>query len=292
MKAGVSAKVGMTAPIPVRMGTVLSRWIGTAVWVAAVTLGLGACATATTVSGSGGELSDSPLTSTADETEVQRRARIRLELASSYFERGQLNVALDEVKQSLSIDPNYPDAYNLRGLIFMRMNDLGLAQESFHRAASLRPNDPDVAHNHGWLLCQQKKFDDSEALFERALAQPKYLSRSKTLMALGLCQEAAGKLEQAEQNLLKSYELDPGNPLVGYNLARLLHQRSAHERAQFYIRRLNNSELANAQSLWLGIKVERALSNQVAVQQLTDQLQRRYPQSPEVGALKRGAFHE
>lgn len=255
-----------------------------------VTLGLGGCATTGAMLGAAD--TDATLTTASEETEVQRRARIRLELASSYFEHGQLNVALDEVKHSLAIEPNYADAYNLRGLIFMRMNDAGLAQESFNRAASLRPNDPDVAHNYGWLLCQQKKFADSEALFERALAQAKYLSRSKTLMALGLCQEAAGKVPQAEQNLLKSYELDPGNPLVGYNLARLLHQRSEHERAQFYIRRLNNSELANAQSLWLGIKVEHALSNQVAEQQLADQLQRRYPQSPEIGALKRGAFHE
>lgn len=277
-----------------------SRGQRVAVWMMGVGLAvgctlLGGCATTGAMPGGGmssGEDQGSHIMTASDESEAYRRARIRLELASSYLERGQMHVALDEVKQALSIEPNYVDAYNLRGLIFMRMNDPQLAQDSFQRAAALRPNDPDVAHNHGWLLCQQKKFAQSEALFEHALAQTKYLSRSKTLMALGLCQEADGKLSQAEHNLNKSYELDPGNPLVGYNLARLLYQRGEQERAQFYIRRLNNSELANAQSLWLGIKVERALANKVAVQQLADQLQRRYSESPEYGALKRGAFHE
>jgi type IV pilus assembly protein PilF len=36
-------------------------------------------------------------------------------------------------------------------------------------------------------------------------------------------------------------------------------------RAQFYIRRINNSELANAQTLWLGVKVENRLNNTAGV---------------------------
>ena len=42
----------------------------------------------------------------------------------------------------------------------------------------------------------------------------------------------------------------------------------------FYIRRLNNSELANAQTLWLGIKTEHKLKNQEAVVQLSSQLKK------------------
>ena len=96
----------------------------------------------------------------------------------------------------------------------------------------------------------------------------------------------------ALQALLKSYELDPGNPVVGYNLALLLRRQGDLERAQFYIRRLNNSELANAQSLWLGMKIEHALRNDVALRQLSEQLQRRFPQSPEAGLWARRAFDE
>ncbi|MFY3383964.1 type IV pilus biogenesis/stability protein PilW [Paracidovorax sp. MALMAid1276] len=228
----------------------------------------------------------------SDEPESRRRARIRLELAANYFERGQTTVALDEVKQALAADPTYPDAFNLRGLIFMRMADFPQADDSFRRAMALRGNDPNIQHNYGWLLCQQQKFAEADAQFARAIANPAYTARGKTLMARGLCQSSAGQFAEAEQSLLKAYEVDAGNPVVGYHLASLLFRRGEHTRAQFYIRRLNNSELSNAETLWLGIKIERAIGDTVAMRQLADQLRKRYPESKEMGAYERGAFND
>ncbi|MCY7318451.1 MAG: type IV pilus biogenesis/stability protein PilW, partial [Ramlibacter sp.] len=69
-------------------------------------------------------------------------------------------------------------------------------------------------------------------------------------------------------------------------------QRGEFQRAQFYIRRLNNTELANAESLWLGIKVEQQMNDRVAMLQLADQLKRRFPQSREIAFYDRGAFSE
>ena len=63
-------------------------------------------------------------------------------------------------------------------------------------------------------------------------------------------------------------------------------------RAQFYVRRLNNSELANAESLWLGIKVERRMDNREAMLQLASQLKKRFPQSKELALYEKGAFNE
>ena len=83
-----------------------------------------------------------------------------------------------------------------------------------------------------------------------------------------------------------------GNPITGYNLATLLYRRGEFQRAQFYIRRLNNSELANAESLWLGIKVERKMNDRDAMRQLGEQLRKRFPQSAERTAYDKGAFDE
>jgi type IV pilus assembly protein PilF len=228
----------------------------------------------------------------SDEPDARRRARIRLELASNYFEMGQTAVALDEVKQSLAADSSYADAYNLRGLIYLRLNDFAQAEESFRRAQALRPGDSSLLHNFGWLLCQQKKYVEADQQFLRALTNPGYVARSKTLMARGLCQVGAGQYAEAEQSLIKAYELDAANPVVGYHLSALLLRRNELSRAQFYIRRINNSEYANSESLWLGIKVERALGDIVASRQLADQLRKRFPDSREWGAFERGAFNE
>lgn len=232
------------------------------------------------------------LVTPSDEPETRRRARIRLELASNYFENGQTAVALDEVKQALAADATYPDAFNLRGLIYLRLGDFAQADESFRRALALRGGDSNILHNYGWLLCQQRKFAEADQQFARALGNPVYTARSKTLMARGLCQSEAGQLPEAEQSLLKAYELDASNPIVGYHLASLFFRRNELSKSQFYIRRLNNSQFANSESLWLGIKVERALGDTVAMRQLADQLRKRFPDSRELGAYERGAFNE
>ncbi len=240
--------------------------------------------------GEGASARDLPTDS--DESEARKRAKIRLELAVNYFEQGQTTVALDEVKQSLAADPAYADAHNLRGLIYMRLNDLTQAEESFRRALAIHPRDPNTLHNYGWLVCLQKRYPESLQMFSQALASPIYNGKAKTYMAQGMCQIRQGNLPEAEQSLVRSYEIDPGNPITGYNLAQLLSQRGDWERAQFYIRRVNNSEYANAETLWLGIRVERRVGDRLAMQQLADQLKKRYPQSRELASFNKGVFDD
>jgi type IV pilus assembly protein PilF len=228
----------------------------------------------------------------SDESSRQRRARLRMELASGYFEHGQNTVALDEIKQALAADPNNADAYNLRGLVYMRLEDAGMAEDSFRRATAISPRDPNVRHNYGWLLCQQNRFGDAAQQFAAALAVPSYTDRAKTLMTQGVCQLRAGQRPEAERSLMQAYEIDAGNPVIGLNLASLLAQREEWQRAQFYIRRVNNSPSANAETLWLGLKIERRLNNREAVAQLGGQLQRRFPQSREAIAYERGNFND
>ena len=251
--------------------------------------GLAGCA-ASSESATGGARGD--IVTESDEPEARRRARIRLELAVGYFEQGQTTIALDELKQSIAADPNFAQAHNLRGLVYMRLNDPRLAEDSFRRALVLNPRDADVHHNYGWMLCQQGRFAESQKAMSQALAIPQYGGRAKSWMAQGLCQMKAGQGAEAEQSFQRSYELDAGNPVTGYNLASLLYQRGDLPRAQFYVRRLNNSELANSESLWLGIKVERKLQNRDAMQQLAGQLKKRFAQSRELAFFERSAFDE
>ena len=273
-------------PIP---GSTASRLLLIA--TAAMTLA-GCVSTSTTGSGAPIARSEPEIITASDESPGRKRARIRLELAMGYFEQDQNTVALDEIKQALSADPDYAAAYSLRGLVYMRLDDPALAEDSFRRAIALNPRDGNAMHNYGWLLCQQKRYGDAMQQFARAIDSPGYAERSKTLMTQGVCQMQAGQKAAAEKSLTQAYELDASNPVIGYNLALLLAQRQEWSRAQFYIRRVNNSQAANAESLWLGVKVERQLNNRDAVASLGGQLQRRFPQSKEALAYERGNFND
>jgi type IV pilus assembly protein PilF len=260
-------------------------WAGLA---GALVLALGGCASQPSVDSQ----ASADIVTPSDESETRKRARIRMELAVGYFEQGKTEIALDEIKQVIAIDSSLPDAYNLRGLIYMRLNDRRQAEDSFRRAASMNPRDGNVQHNLGWLYCQEARYSEAQRAFEAAMSNPLYGGRAKTLLAQGVCQARAGQMAEAEHSLARSYELDAANPVTGYNLANLLFKRGENTRAQFYIRRLNNSEYANAESLWLGIKVERKMNDQLAMRQLGDQLKKRFEQSREAIAYQRGAFDE
>jgi type IV pilus assembly protein PilF len=266
------------------------QWLFCACLLVVGLTGISGCTTKSGRSGTGS--GGAEIVTDSDEPELRKRARIRLELAVGYFEQGQTTIALDELKQSIAADPTYAEAYSLRGLIYMRLNDYRFAEESFRKALTMSPQDSNVMQNLGWLLCQQARYPEAQQLFSQALSNPQYGERAKTFRAQGLCQVRAGLRAEAELSLLKSYEFDAGNPVTAYNLATLLFQRGDFVRAQFYVRRLNNTELANAESLWLGVKVERRMENGDAMQQLAAQLVKRFPQSREATAYQRGAFDD
>lgn len=228
----------------------------------------------------------------SDEPESRKRATNRLKLAVLYFQDGKNNFALDEVKQAIQIDPNWSEPYGMRGVIYMQTGDFAPAELSFQKALSINPNSSDTKHNYGVLLCKMKRYGEGVKMFGAALTDPGYGQRSKTWQEQANCQLAMGQKAEAEASFMHSYELDASNPVTGYHLANLLFQRGEVARAQFYARRVNNGERASAESLWLGIKIERSLGSKDAQAQLEAQLRRRFAQSREVLALERGAFNE
>jgi type IV pilus assembly protein PilF len=229
----------------------------------------------------------------SDQTDLGRRARLRLELASGYFSRGQTATALDEVKQALVLDPNVGEAYNLRGLIYASMGEEALADESFRRALQLNAHDADTLHNYGWYLCQRQRYADAAPLFAQALAVPQYRDAQRTLLAQGVCQARAGQNAEAERTLMRAYELDPSNPVVAVNLSEVLLRRGEYERARFYVRRVNgNPDFVSAQTLWLAARIERRLGNAQGVRDFGNQLRNRFPQSPEALSFDNGRFDE
>ena len=262
-------------------------------WLPALllTASLAACATRSTVTQTVGDGKD--IVTASDESDAGKRARLRMELASGYFGRGQMSTALDQVKLALQADPTLGEAYNLRGLIYANLGDDTLAEESFRRALQLNPRDADSMQNFGYYLCQKKRYPEASALFDQALAVPQYRDQARTLLSKGVCEAFAGKLPESEATLLRAYQLDPANPSISVNLSEVLYRRGDYERARFYIRRVNAvPQFTGAQTLWLAARVEHRLGNVSGAQELGDQLRHRFPESREAGSFERGQFDE
>jgi len=227
-----------------------------------------------------------------EESELRRRARIRLELAISYFQEGRHNVALDELKQSLDIDPTYADAIGVLALVYMELGERALAEQSFRRAMQLQPNDSDLNVNYGWFLCSTGRERESIDFFMAALKNPLYQRPALPLQNAGVCALRIRDVAAAEGYLKRSFEMQPGGIVAPVGLARIYYDRGDFERARFYVRNVNRSESAYPESIWLGLKIERKLGNQAEEASLAAQLRRAFPNSPEAAALARAAYDE
>ena len=228
---------------------------------------------------------------------TQERAQRRLVLALAYFEQGQNDVALQEVRAALKIDPKNASAYNLLGLIHQRNNAPALAQQSFETSAywakqmASSVDLADAQHNLGWLLCEQKQYPKAQTQFDQALLQNHYRQQSKTLMASGICHLRAGQVDAARQSWQQSLANDPRNPLVRYQLA-LLDWQTQPGVANTLLAPMHAQQLGSAESLWLGVRVARALNNPLDMQELGQQLVQRYPDSVQAAAWIQRKFEE
>ncbi|PPE67660.1 type IV pilus biogenesis/stability protein PilW [Caldimonas caldifontis] len=258
-------------------------------WVAllGLTVLMGGCASTSPTTGGGTQAGRQ------DETEVQRRARIRFDLAVAYYAQGQHATALAEIRQALALQPNLPGAHNLAGLIHSALGQDPQAEESFRIAMQQDGADANAIHNYGWFLCQRRRYAEAFTQFNRAIELPTYREVPRTLVAKGVCQANAGLLAEAEKTLSRAYQMDTGNPVAAMNLALVLYRQGEYERARFYVRRVNAvPELVNAETLWLAARIEHRLGNRGGVNEFGRELLQRFPQSREAANFERGRFDD
>jgi type IV pilus assembly protein PilF len=228
----------------------------------------------------------------SDEPETRKRASNRLQLAVLYFNDGKTNIALDEVKQAITADPQWFESYNMIGLIYMKMGDFELADQNFQKALAINSESAEIKHNYAVLMCKRNRLNDALKFFEAAIATPNYAQKANSWQEHGMCLLANGRKNEAEISLKKSYSLDSESYQSAYNIASLLYQKNDDAAALLYIRKINNSEQATSSSLWLGMKIHKKLKNYDSVSQLGTQLKKRFPEARETLAFERGAYEE
>lgn len=269
------------------------RSLLTACWMTGLLLGtvnLAGCGAPLPVATAG---SRGDIATASDESQDRKRARIRMELASTYFSQGQFTTALDELKQAEAIDPSLPDTYEMRALIYDAMGDAARAEANYNIAIDREPSNGSVLHNYGWYLCRKGRYPAADAMFERAANLPQTVATSKTLLARGVCQMRAGLYPEAQKTLGRSYEMDPTNPATAFNLASVLYRRGELERARFYVARVNSrDEQITAESLWLATRIEQRIGNREGVREFGSQLRSRFPASRETNLLELGRFDD
>jgi type IV pilus assembly protein PilF len=226
----------------------------------------------------------------AEVGDARNRARIHTELAAAYHGRGNMGVALEELRIATAADASYAPAYSMFGLVYMELRENQLAEQSFERALKLSPNDGDINHNYGWFLCQTRREPDSIKYFLQAIRNPLYSAPWRSYSAAGVCSLRNDNAKDAEQFFERALRLEPDEPASLLNLGQIRYRQGRMEEARRLVARHNKVVAPTAESLWLALRVERRLGQRVAMQSYANQLRRRFPGSPEYQALQKGKF--
>lgn len=220
------------------------------------------------------------------------RAKIHTELASMYFQAGNMAVALEELRIATGADRRYAPAYSIAGLVFASLRENEKAEEQFRKALAIAPDDPEINNNYGWFLCQSGKERQSIVYFLNALKNALYPTPDLAYANAGRCALMAGDLAGAESYLYQALRFTRNdNEALNVQWATLRYRQGRLDEA----RRLVNASLKTmgqptAEALWLALRIERKQGNRGAESALAAQLRGRFPDSIENQAFLKGNF--
>ncbi|MEC5397002.1 type IV pilus biogenesis/stability protein PilW [Uliginosibacterium sp. H1] len=230
--------------------------------------------------------SEKPVTS-----ELQGKARTHVELGNAYLDAGRYGVALDEAKIAQAYDRNYAPGHLLMGLVYSFLEQHELATASFQQAERLAPYDPEVANAYGWYLCNRGRQAEGLVKLEQAARNPYYRFPARSLANAGLCELNRRNDKAAESYFQRSIQIDRNNPQVLYQLASIAYREGNAARARQWLTELQARMAAPAaETLWLGLRIERKLGNREGEARYAAQLKRDFPSSDEYAALTQGKF--
>lgn len=217
--------------------------------------------------------------------EEEKSAKINAQLGVAYFQQGQLEQALSKLQKAVKQDPQLADAHAGLAVVYERLGETEQAASHHLRAIELAPQDSSMLNNYGRFLCNQNKLEEAEERFQQAARNPLYRNPELPLGNAGLCFHRAGKIDKAEDYLLRALQANPRFPPALLRMAEIRYSKGSAMSARGFYQRYLAVAPQTAESLWLGIQIERELGDRDAVGSYALLLKGKFPDSAEARRL-------
>jgi type IV pilus assembly protein PilF len=221
---------------------------------------------------------------------AEKSAKTHTELGALYLQAGNVAIALEEARIALAADPNYAPAHNLMGLVQIMLNDTPMAQSSLERAVQLAPGDPQITNDYGWFLCQNGREKEAMGYFATAARNPLYKTPTRPYTNAGLCALRMKDDKLAEEHFQRAVVLDGSNIQAIFHLASLTYRRGDYFNAKKLLGEVHRQSEPNAETLWLGVRIERKLGDRQTEAGYASQLRRKFSGTPEYQAMMEGKY--
>ncbi|MCK4744220.1 MAG: type IV pilus biogenesis/stability protein PilW [Sulfuriflexus sp.] len=232
-------------------------------------------------SGSGGYSGGDDETDLIIQPKGDKLAETNVKLGVGYMQQGNYEYALLKFRKALEIDDNLPNGHYAIALLYDRLGKPNAAAKHFERATEINPQYSDAHNAYAAFLCRKKQYDRADEKFRKALANPLYRSHALVRVNAGLCALRAGNTKRAEnyfRNLLKG---NPRHATALFQMAKINLDAQRFLQARGYIQRYGAVTKHTAQSLLVGLKIERVLGGKNDLAKYALLLQHKFPDSDE-----------
>lgn len=227
--------------------------------------------------------------STAErEAEDARRQRVidtNVQLATGYLQRGQLEFAKEKLERALALDANDVNANTTMALLQWRLKDYAVAEEHFRRSVRAEKGNGEARNNYGVFLCERGRIDEAVKWFRLAVQDPLYSTPAVANQNAGLCLAKTGAVADAEPFFREALKLNPGLAPALEQMARISLDIGKPLAARGFMQRYFQAGQDTPDTLWLAIRIERALGHKNEEASYALRLRAKFPESPEAKRL-------
>lgn len=210
---------------------------------------------------------------------------INTKLGLAYLQQGDLEKAVEKLKKALALNSGYTEAYHYLAETYRRQGKAVEANKAYMDALHLTPDDPAIHNNYGVFLCGTGHYTEAEEQFLIAATNPKYHAIAQAYENAGLCMMKLGDQARAELYFRQALQHNPDQSKSIYQSAKINLEKGRLKAAEDYLRRYESLSEPNAKSLWLAVRIYRALNQPDKVASYSRQLIEGYRDSEEYKKL-------
>ncbi len=210
-----------------------------------------------------------------------KAAKVNAELGMGYMQQGDYEVAMGKLKRALRYDSKSASANHYIAELYRRLEKSEDADRHFKMAIKHSVNNSALFNNYGVYLCGEGRVDEARVQFNKVLKNPVYRFPELVYENMGLCMLQNKRIKEAEADLRKALSINPKLQKSLFELAKISLQRNRLFSARAFINRYVENSEPSAESLWLGIEIEKKLKDHQAVKRYGAQLIKKFPISEE-----------
>jgi type IV pilus assembly protein PilF len=213
--------------------------------------------------------------------DLNEAAEQRLNLGLRYLQSGQIERAKYNLDKAIKYAPDKASVQIGLAYYYEQVKEPVLAEKHYQRAIRIDGKNGDNLNLYGSFLCSEKKYKLADRQFNKAVKQPKYANVAATYENAGVCAKRAGNIAKSEDYFDKALAHNPKSSRSLLEKASFLFENKKLFKARAFLSRHLAVSKPTAQSLWLGIQIERVMGDTDALSSYELNLTGLFPASDE-----------